>query len=161
MENNLKVCDPHGLQPPRLFPPWDFPGKSTGMGCHFLLQGIFPTQGLNPGLPHCRKILYRLSHQGSPIISLKVKVKVDSRSVVSDFLQPHCPYSPWNCPGQKTGVGSLSLLQGVFPTQRSNPGFPHCRRIFYQLNHKGSCKKSIIYKNIKSLHCTSETNITL
>ena len=35
-------------------PPWDFPGKSTGVGCHFLLQGIFPTQGLNPGLPHCR-----------------------------------------------------------------------------------------------------------
>ena len=35
-------------------PPWDFPGKNTGVGCHFLLQEIFPTQGLNPGLPHCR-----------------------------------------------------------------------------------------------------------
>ena len=35
-------------------PPWDFPGKNTGVGCHFLLQGIFPTQGLNSGLPHCR-----------------------------------------------------------------------------------------------------------
>ena len=46
--------------------PWNFPGKSTGVGCHFLLQGIFPTQGLNPGLPHCRKMLYHLSHQGSP-----------------------------------------------------------------------------------------------
>ena len=45
--------------------PWDFPGKSTGMGCHFLLQGIFPTQGLNPGLPHCRQTLYHLSHQES------------------------------------------------------------------------------------------------
>ena len=43
-----------------------FPGKSTGVGCHFLLQGIFPTQGLNPGLPHCRQMLYHLSHQGSP-----------------------------------------------------------------------------------------------
>ena len=40
--------------------PWDFPGKSTGVGCHFLLQGIFPTQGSNPGLPHCRQILYHL-----------------------------------------------------------------------------------------------------
>ena len=46
--------------------PWDFPGKNTGVGCHFLLQGIFPTQGLNPGLLHCRQTLYHLSHQGSP-----------------------------------------------------------------------------------------------
>ena len=42
----------HGLWPTRLLRPWDFPGKSTEVGCHFLLQGIFPTQGLNPGLPH-------------------------------------------------------------------------------------------------------------
>ena len=46
----------------------DSPGKNTGMGCHALLQGIFPTQGLNPGLPHCRQILYHLSHWGSPRI---------------------------------------------------------------------------------------------
>ena len=57
---------PHGLQPTRLLCPWDFPGKSTGVGCHFLLQGVFPTQGSDPGLPHCRQMLYRLSHQGSP-----------------------------------------------------------------------------------------------
>ena len=44
----------------------DFSGKSTGVGCHVLLQGIFPTQGSNPGLLHCRWILYGLSHQGSP-----------------------------------------------------------------------------------------------
>ena len=47
--------------------PWAFPGKDTGVGCHFLLQEIFPTQELNPGLPHCRQMLYRLSHQGSPL----------------------------------------------------------------------------------------------
>ena len=46
--------------------PWDFPGKSTGVGCHFLLQEIFLTQGSNPGLPHSRQTLYRLSHQRSP-----------------------------------------------------------------------------------------------
>ena len=45
---------------------WDFPDKNTGVGCHFFLQEIFPTQGLNPGLPHCRQTLYHLSHQGSP-----------------------------------------------------------------------------------------------
>ena len=44
---------------------WDFPGKNTGVRCHFLLQGIFLTQGSNPGLLHCRQILYQLSHQGS------------------------------------------------------------------------------------------------
>ena len=49
---------PHGLQPARLFCPWDFPGKNTGMGYHSLLQGIFRTQGSNPGLLHCRWILY-------------------------------------------------------------------------------------------------------
>ena len=43
--------------PTRLLHPWDSPGKNTGVGCHFLLQGIFPTQGLNPGLPHCRQTL--------------------------------------------------------------------------------------------------------
>ena len=46
-------------------PSMGFPGKSTGVGCHFLLQGIFLTQGSNPGLPHCRQTLHHLSHQGS------------------------------------------------------------------------------------------------
>ena len=54
----------HGLQPTRLLCPWDSPGKNTGVGCHFLLQGIFPAQRLNLGLLHCRQILYRLGHQG-------------------------------------------------------------------------------------------------
>ena len=48
---------------PKLLRPWDFQGKSTGVGCHFLLQGIFPTQRLNPGLSHCRQTLYHLNHQ--------------------------------------------------------------------------------------------------
>ena len=56
---------PHGLKPTGLLHPWDFPGKNTVVGCHFLLQGNFPTQGLNPGLLHCRQTLYRLSHEGS------------------------------------------------------------------------------------------------
>ena len=47
---------------------WLYPGQNTGVGSHSLLQGIFPTQGLNPGLPHCRQILYQLSHQGSPLL---------------------------------------------------------------------------------------------
>ena len=62
----------------------------------------------------------------------------ESHSVVSDSLWPHRLYNPWNSPGQNTGVGRFSLLQGIFPTQQSNPGLPHCRWILYQLSHKGS-----------------------
>ena len=62
----------------------------------------------------------------------------ESHSVMYDSLQPHQLYSPWNSPGQNTGVGSLSLLQGIFPTQGLNPGLPHCRQILYQLSHKES-----------------------
>ena len=61
----------------------------------------------------------------------------ESRSIVSDPLWP-IDYSPWNSPGQNTGVGSLSPLQGIFLTQGSNPGLPYCRCILYQLSHKGS-----------------------
>ena len=57
----------HGLYPVRLLCPWDSPGKNTGVGCHSLLQGIFQTQGSNPGL-HCREILYWLSQQGNPTV---------------------------------------------------------------------------------------------
>ena len=57
---------------------------------------------------------------------------------MSNSLQPHGLYSPRNSPGQNIGVGNLSLLQGIFPTQGSNPGLPHCRLILYQLSHRGS-----------------------
>ena len=63
----------------------------------------------------------------------------ESLSVVSNSLQPHGLYNSWNSPGQNTGVGSCSLLQGIFPTQVSNPGLPHCRQILYQPSHQVSC----------------------
>ena len=59
---------PHGLQPIWLLCPWHSPGKTTGVGCHSLLQRIFPTHGSNSGLLHCRQIVYYLSHQGSPTL---------------------------------------------------------------------------------------------
>ena len=62
----------------------------------------------------------------------------ESHSVMSDSLWPHGLYSPQNSPGQDIKVGSHSLLQGIFPTQASNPGLPHCRQILYQLGHQGS-----------------------
>ena len=61
--SRIQLCG-DTMWPTRLLHPWDFPGKSTGVGSHFLLQGIFPTLGSNLGLLHCRQMLYRLSHWG-------------------------------------------------------------------------------------------------
>ena len=72
----------------------------------------------------------------------------ESRSVVSNPLQPHGLYSPWSSPGQNTEVGSLSLLQGVFPTQESNQGLLHCKEILYQLSHQGSPGISVYITNL-------------
>ena len=58
---------PHGLQPARHLRPWGWILQAGTLGCHALLQGIFPTEGSNPGLPHCRWILNHLSSQGSPL----------------------------------------------------------------------------------------------
>ena len=118
---------PHRWQPTRLLYPWDSPGKNTGTGCHALLHRIFPTHRSNPGLPHGRRILYHLSHQAC------LRVLEWDAIAFSDGL-----YSQWNSPGQNTGVGSLSLLRGIFPTQGLNPGLLHCRWILYQLSHEGS-----------------------
>ena len=75
---------------------------------------------------------------------------------MSDSLWPHGLHSPRNSPGQNTGVGSLSLLQEIFPTQRSNPGLLHCRRILYQLSHKGSPKiRMAIIKKSTNNECWS------
>ena len=78
-------------------------------------------------------------------------------SVVSSFLRPHglYIYSPWNSPGQITGVGSFSLLQGIFPTQGSNPGLPHCKQILYQLSHKGSLQPKAKTYFLHSFFCYS------
>ena len=81
---------PHGLQSTRLLRPWDFPGKSTGVGCHFLLQRIFPTQGLNLGLPHCRQMLYRFSHQAKLFSNLcySLYIKEQNKYKIKSQLGP-------------------------------------------------------------------------
>ena len=81
----------------------DSPGKNTGMGCHALLQGIFPTHGSNPGLPHCRRILYQLSHKGSPASPWVQVISPEGwawRDMVSgedgwDFLQVWLGHRDW------------------------------------------------------------------
>ena len=71
------TLQPHGLySPPGSSVHGESPGKNTGVGCHALLQGILPTQGSNPGLPHCRRILYHLCHQGRELLYVCVCTRV-------------------------------------------------------------------------------------
>ena len=108
------ILDPlyiHSLmkQFPLIISLYNSPGKKTGVGCHFLLQGIFPKQGSNLGVVHARQILYCLTQQGSPL-------SICAKSlVVSDSLQPYGLYlvrlfSPWNSPGKYIGVGCHFIL---------------------------------------------------
>ena len=76
----------------------------------------------------------------------KVEVKVTQSFPT---LRTHGLHSPWNSPGQNTGVGNLNLLQGILPTQGSDPGLLHCRRILYQLSHKGSRGQSSSKKPVR------------
>ena len=98
----LTLCDPMDCSPPGSSVHGDSPGKNTGVGCHALLQGIFPTQQSNPDLPHCRQIPYRLSHQGSPRILECVA----------------CRFSTGTSPGIE--LGSPALLADSY--QLSHPG---------------------------------------
>ena len=82
---------PHGLQHARLLCPWDFPGNNTGVCCHYLLQEIFPTQGLNQDCLHCRQISLPLSHWGRSI----------SKKLHLDILE---------CPKLEHKLGPLSLF---------------------------------------------------
>ena len=88
--------------------PWDSPGQNTGVGSLSFLQGIFATQGLNPGLPHCRRILYQ---QKSTIVCCCYVASVMSDSVRPHRQQPTRLPCPWDYPGKNTGVGCHCLLQ--------------------------------------------------
>ena len=79
----LTLLQPHGLQPTRLHCPWDSPGKNTGVGCHFLFQGIFQTHGSNPSLLHWEVNSLPLSHLGSPFISYVVPLSISLRVNIS------------------------------------------------------------------------------
>ena len=71
-------------------------------------------------------------------------IESESRSVVPNSLQPHGLYSPWNSPGQNPGVGGLTLLQRIFPTQDSDWVLLHCKQILYQLSYQGDSSKYTI-----------------
>ena len=138
------LCDPVDCSLPGSSVHGDSPGKNTGVGCHALLQGIFPTQGSNPCLLHCRQILYCLSHQESPRILEWVAYPFFRRSSQPrNWTGVSCIagrfFTSWATGKPKdTGVGTLSFLQDIFPTQESNWGLLHCRWILYQLIYQGS-----------------------
>ena len=77
IQSGPTLCDPMDYRLPGFCVHGDSPGKDTGVGCHALSQGIFLTQVSNPGLPHCRQILYWLSHQGSPSFYIAQVIKCD------------------------------------------------------------------------------------
>ena len=91
---------PHGLQPARLLHPWDSPGKDTGVGCHFLLQGVFPTQGPHLGLLHCRQTLHHLCHQGigkptAPWYSQAASSTIQARPCLASEIKWDSAHSGW------------------------------------------------------------------
>ena len=98
----VRLFATHELELARLLCPWDSPDKNIGMGCHSLLQGIFPTQGLNSGLLHCRQIPHHLSHWRSPNVSiihdyltrlmgrLKIVISVEMVSATQNGAKAKC-----------------------------------------------------------------------
>ena len=101
------------------------------------------------GEDHAYKLL---GYKSCKMVEVKVKSLIhesesESHSVVSHSLRPHGLYNSWNSPGQNTGVGNCSLLQGIFPTQGSNPGLLHCRQMLHCLSHQGSPKDDILRLN--------------
>ena len=101
------LCDPMFCSLPGSSILWIFLARVTGEDCHFLLQGIFPTQGLNPHLPHCRQMLYRLSHQGS----LSIYVYMYCFSSVQSFSHVRLFATPWTAAPRPLSItNSQSLL---------------------------------------------------
>ena len=123
-------------------------GQNTGVGSHSLLQGIFPTQGSNPGLPQSRQIMYQLSPRGS--MQRTDKVQYASAWGCAQSCLSLCDPIDCKLPGSSVhGIlqarilewGCHFLLQGICPTQGLNPCLLHCRWIPYPLSH---CRKPII-----------------
>ena len=129
---NLPVCarsvalvsgSLYGMGPARLLCPWDSPGKNTGVSCHFLLQGIFPTPGTNTGLPHCRQILCHLSHWLSRW--LKASGSVVKESACRCRKQRRHWFDPWvgKIPWRRKWLLTLVFLAGESYGQRSLAGY--------------------------------------
>ena len=110
------VCNPTDCSPPGFSVHGDSPGKNTGVGCHFLFQGIFPTQGLNPGLPHCQRKDSLLSEPpGKPCIPFTFSYTFNNHD--TERLSPFSPQSSngWNRKHRSWGAWTLSSAISCFP----------------------------------------------
>ena len=143
--------------------PWDSPGKNTGVACHFLLQGIFWPRDQTHVFWIGRWFLYHWATCED--LSWFMKVKAAQSCLTLQPRPEHWSGQPFPSPGdlpnsgikprlptlqadslpaepqgkpKNKGVGSLSLLPWIFPTQESNQGFLHCRQVLYQLSYQGS-----------------------
>ena len=96
------------------------PHKNTGVGCHSCLQGIFPTQGLNLGLLHCRQVLYHLSHQGNPRVGESISCLVVSGLLCPTLCDP-MDYSPLG--SSVHGIFQVRILEwvAIFSSMRPSP----------------------------------------
>ena len=122
---------PRDLEPARLLCPWNSPGKNTGVYCHFLLQGIFPTQELNLSLLHCKQILYHLSHQGSPLgVEVGTKEKIANLGMnLPAYLQQWDWLVGWVKDilvhsFTRPPAASKTMLSHLFVSFRSKPPLP-------------------------------------
>ena len=136
------------LQPTRLLCPWDFPGKDTGVGCYFLLQGIFPIQGLNMGLLHCRQILYLLNYKGSSLLCLPPgefptpRTELMSPALQADSLlsePPGKPNSSWAISNPKRWCCESATLS--MPANLGNSAVENWNgSVFIPIPRKGNVK---------------------
>ena len=151
LQSCLILCDPMDCSPPDSSVCGNSPGKNSGVGCHALLQRIFPTQKMNL---HLLRLLHWL------VGSLPLGHLVQFSSVAQS-----CPTlcNPMDCsplgssddgdsPGKNSGVGCHALLERIFPIQRSNPVLPHCKQILYHMNHQGSPHCNVFYIKSKRIH---------
>ena len=124
MDSSLSFFSVHGGSP----------GQNTGVGSHYLLQGIFPTQVLNPSFPHCRRILYCLGHQGSPIVTHSINSVYMSIPISQSekAMAPHSSTPAWKIPwteepGRLQSMG-LQRVGHNWATSLSLFTFMHWRR---------------------------------
>ena len=155
---SLQLCptlQTYGLEPARLLALWDFQGENTEAGWYALLHGTFSTRESNRHLLSRLKVKMKVAQSCVTLILQARKLESVavpfSREASQSGIEPRSPASqadslsaePQGKP-KNIGVGSLSLLQGIFPTQESNQGLLHRRWILYQLRYQGSKKISCV-----------------
>ena len=146
----LTLCDPTDCS---------LPGSSVhGIFKAIVLEWIAISFSRGSSQPGDWTWVSRIVDRRFTIWATRESLKSESCSVMLDSLWPHGLYSPWNSPGQNTGAGSSSLLQGIFPIQGLNPGLPHCRQTLYHVSHQEASEQE---HHVNSLHSNFHMNFTL